>query len=76
MARPFVFSEEDSYWIKSGGLLTGGFLAGRLADLCRRGEVWMLDLKGSLPFLGLSYGDTVYDAGVAGVSSESVKGYL
>ena len=25
----------------------------------------MLDLKGSLPFLGLSYGDTVYDAGVA-----------
>ena len=59
------FSEEDSYWIKSGGLLTGGFLAGRLADLCRRGEVWMLDLKGSLPFLGLSYGDTVYDAGVA-----------
>ena len=59
------FSEEDSYWIKSGGLLTGGFLAGRLADLCRLGEVWMLDLKGSLPFLGLSYGDTVYDAGVA-----------
>lgn len=59
------FSEGKSSFIRAQGLLTGAYLAERLTALCRKGEVWMLDLKSSLPFLSLSYGDVVYDAGVA-----------
>ena len=59
------FSEENSYLICAEGFLTGGYLADRLTELCKTGTVWTLDLKSQLPFMDLSYGDTVFDAGVA-----------
>ena len=45
--------------------MTESYIAGKYEELCRTGHAWVLDLKHSLPFAKLSYGDTVYDAGVA-----------
>ena len=45
--------------------MTESYIAGKYEELCRTGHAWVLDLKHSLPFADLSYGDTVYDAGVA-----------
>lgn len=59
------FEEGKSYFLHSEGFLTGGYLAEKLTALCKAGNTWVLDLKSQLPFLSLSYGDTVYDAGVA-----------
>ena len=45
--------------------MTESYIAGKYEELCRTDHAWVLDLKHSLPFADLSYGDTVYDAGVA-----------
>ncbi len=59
------WNETVSYFFHAEGFLTGQYLADKMTGLCRTGKVWVLDLKGMLPFLPLDYGDTVYDAGVA-----------
>ncbi len=59
------FREEMSYVLLAVGVLTAEHLAGQLEELCRQTTVWVLDLKSQLPFLNLSYGTCVYDAGVA-----------
>lgn len=57
--------ETVSYVLHTEGLLTGQYLADKMTDLCKTGKVWTTNLKEQLPFLGLGYDDTVYDAGVA-----------
>ena len=56
---------KDSFFMPCEGFLTGEYLAEKLTELCRNRQVWVMDLKGQLPFLRLGYGDTVCDAGVA-----------
>ncbi len=61
-----AYGEEDIYFIEAAGLLTGAYLAGKVAGLCsRKKEVWVLDLKEMLPFLELPETEGLYDAGVA-----------
>ena len=64
-ALALSFEETGSYTFPVGGFMTESYIAGKYEELCRTGHVWVLDLKHSLPFAKLSYGDTVYDAGVA-----------
>ena len=59
------FSEEISHVLPAVGFLTGDYLADQLEQLCKNGNVWVLDLKSQLPFMNLSYETLVYDAGVA-----------
>ena len=59
------FSNEVGYVLPAVGFLTGGYLAEQMERLCKKGNVWVLDLKSQLPFLNLSYETLVYDAGVA-----------
>ena len=59
------FAEDVSYVLPATGFLTGDYLAEQLRDLCKAGNVWVLDLKSQLPFLDLGYDTCVYDAGVA-----------
>ncbi len=69
------FGKEDSYFFPAEGFLTGEYLAGKLETLCSRemGMVWVLDLKSQLPFLNLSWGAGVRDAGVAGYLLNPLK---
>ncbi len=69
------FGKEDSYFFPAEGFLTGEYLAGKLETLCSRetGMVWVLDLKSQLPFLKLSWGARVRDAGVAGYLLNPLK---
>ena len=64
-ALALCFEETGSYIFPVGGFMTESYIAGKYEELCRTGHAWVLDLKHSLPFAKLSYGDTVYDAGVA-----------
>ena len=64
-ALALSFEETGSYIFLVGGFMTESYIAGKYEELCRTGHAWVLDLKHSLPFAKLSYGDTVYDAGVA-----------
>ncbi len=64
-ALALSFEETGSYTFPVGGFMTESYIAGKYEELCRTGHAWVLDLKHSLPFAKLSYGDTVYDAGVA-----------
>ena len=59
------FSSDEAFVIPAGGFLTPDYLAKKAEELCKTGKAWTLDLKGSLPFLALSYGDVVCDGGVA-----------
>lgn len=59
------WDETVSYFFHAEGFLTGQYLADKMTGLCKTGKVWVMDLKGMLPFLSVDYGDTVYDAGVA-----------
>ena len=59
------FSNEVGYVLPAVGFLTRGYLAEQMERLCKKGNVWVLDLKSQLPFLNLSYETLVYDAGVA-----------
>ncbi len=75
-ALALSFEETGSYIFPVGGFMTESYIAGKYEELCRTGHAWVLDLKHSLPFADLSYGDTVYDAGCRGISLKSVKGSL
>ena len=59
------FNEEISYVLPAVGFLTGDYLADQMEQLCKNGNVWVLDLKSQLPFMKLGYENQVYDAGVA-----------
>lgn len=59
------FDETTAYIFHAEGFLTGQYLADHMTALCKTGKVWTINLKEQLPWLDLSYGDTVYDAGVA-----------
>ncbi len=59
------YKEEESFILPAVGFMTGDYLAEQLEMLCKNGNVWVLDLKSQLPFMNLSYGTCVYDAGVA-----------
>ena len=59
------WDETVSYFFHAEGFLAGQYLADKMTMLCKTGKVWVLDLKGMLPFLSVDYGDVVYDAGVA-----------
>ncbi|MCI8550670.1 MAG: DNA polymerase I [Lachnospiraceae bacterium] len=69
-----AYGEEDIYFIEAGGFLTGEYLAGRVAELCRKnGHVWTFDLKEMLPFVQVSERDGLYDAAVAGYLLNPLK---
>lgn len=59
------FDEKKCYLLPSEGFLTASYLAENFLKLCRKTEVWVLDLKSELPFADLDYGDTVRDQSVA-----------
>ena len=47
-----AFDEENIYFIEASGFLTGEYLAGKAAELLKRGgAAWVMDLKAMLPWL-------------------------
>ena len=60
-----MFDDTCSYVFPVSGFMTSDYLASELEKLCRKGNVWVLDLKSQLSFMDLSYETVVYDAGVA-----------
>ncbi len=79
-----AYGEEDIYFIEAGGFMTGTYLAGKAAELCKEhAKIWTLDLKEMLPLLESSRGtlageefpeqDGLYDAGVAGYLLNPLK---
>ncbi|MCI8466505.1 MAG: DNA polymerase I [Lachnospiraceae bacterium] len=69
-----AYGEESVYFVEAGGFLTGEYLAGKVAELCKKkATVWVMDLKGMLPFLELPETEELYDAGVAGYLLNPLK---
>lgn len=67
------FDRDHSYLLHSEGFLTGSYLTEKFQELCRKKEVWVLDLKSQLPFLSLEYGAPVKDAGIAAYLMNPLK---
>jgi len=59
------FKEECAYVIPVYGFLTGSYLTEQYEKLCKKGNVWTLDLKSQLKVMTLGYETVVYDAEVA-----------
>lgn len=69
-----AFDEENIYFIEASGFLTGEYLAGKAAELLKRGgAAWVMDLKAMLPWLSIEETEGVYDAGVAGYLLNPLK---
>jgi len=73
-AAALCFGEEDCYAIGARGLLTGGYLGGKVEQLVKgEGARVTLDLKSQLPFLNIGEESRVLDAGVAGYLLNPLK---